>query len=364
MHLAFGQFRGAADMDVGGFMDGVTQWAFFKLLFSFLDGELMDFQQGLVGRAMRWVTTMALVLSTVWVLLQGYLIITGRSKESLMGLVVGALRTVLIVTAATSLAFGSSDIYKLLSNGLPQEINQMVTGSDEKPEESIDKNMTIMAGIFTLVDTLTVDDDPVNKENQEKVTTLTGIGIAGPSVVGGALLLLYKISLVMFVGFGPLFILCLMFEQTKTLFQRWLLYGLGTMFSLAVLAFMVSLATKVVAISGAAMLAQYYAASSMQLGTSLNAAAMQQGGVGLIMSVLMVMAPPMAAMFFGGTLGQFIAASSFGNVGRNSTGQDSDFRQRSVRDNNNDGAPDPWAGRNNGTNQGSQRERPVDLKRG
>ncbi|HYQ22406.1 hypothetical protein [Stenotrophomonas sp.] len=39
------------------------------------------------------------------------------------------------------------------------------------------------------------------------------------------------------------------------------------------------------------------------------------------------MAPPMAAMFFNGTLGQFVANSSFGNVGRNSTGQTSDFKQ-------------------------------------
>jgi len=40
-----------------------------------------------------------------------------------------------------------------------------------------------------------------------------------------------------------------------------------------------------------------------------------------------VMTPPMAAMFFNGTLGQFAANSSFGNVGRNSTGQRSDFKQ-------------------------------------
>uniref|UniRef100_UPI003D3036BD type IV secretion system protein n=1 Tax=Klebsiella pneumoniae TaxID=573 RepID=UPI003D3036BD len=35
------------------------------------------------------------------------------------------------------------------------------------------------------------------------------------------------------VGLGPLFILCLLFDQTKQLFQRWLFYGIGTMFSMA-----------------------------------------------------------------------------------------------------------------------------------
>ena len=170
------------------------------------------------------------------------------------------------------------------------------------------------------------------------------IGIAGPSVIGGAMLLLYKIALVLFVGLGPLFILCLLFEQTKDLFKRWLLYGVGTMFSMAVLSFMVSVATKVVAMSAASMVIAYYAAT-LDLGifggvigaftgvdtdAGLNSAAIQQGGVGLLMSVLMVMSPPMAAMFFNGTLGQFVANSSFGNVGRNSTGQVSDFRQRTV----------------------------------
>ena len=66
------------------------------------------------------------------------------------------------------------------------------------------------------------------------------------------------------------------------------------------------------------------------LGGGLSSAAVQQGGVGLIMSVLMVMAPPMAAMFLNGTLGQFAANSSFGNTGRNSTGQNSDFKQEYV----------------------------------
>ncbi|AWH48288.1 hypothetical protein C1925_03470 [Stenotrophomonas sp. SAU14A_NAIMI4_5] len=59
----------------------------------------------------------------------------------------------------------------------------------------------------------------------------------------------------------------------------------------------------------------------------LKSTAGQQGDVGLLMSVLMVMAPPMAAMFFNGTLGQFVANSSFGNVGRNSSGRTSDFKQ-------------------------------------
>ncbi len=44
----------------------------------------------------------------------------------------------------------------------------------------------------------------------------------------------------LFIGLGPLFIPCLLFDQTKDLFKRWLLYGIGTVFSMAVLAAMVT----------------------------------------------------------------------------------------------------------------------------
>ena len=59
----------------------------------------------------------------------------------------------------------------------------------------------------------------------------------------------------------------------------------------------------------------------------LKSAAGQQGGAEVLMLVLMVMAPPMAALFFNGALGQFVANTSFGNVVRNSSAQTSDFKQ-------------------------------------
>lgn len=39
------------------------------------------------------------------------------------------------------------------------------------------------------------------------------------------MLLLYEIDIALFIGLGPLFILCLLFEQTKSLFQRWRFNG-------------------------------------------------------------------------------------------------------------------------------------------
>lgn len=319
---------------MGGFdPTGFISWAFFAFIFDIVNSSIESFQDALLGRTTRFVSGIVLTLLTFWVLIQGFMVVTGRSRENLMGLVVGSLRAFLIVIAATSMSFFGNDLTDLMTDDLPQAIHQIISGDDGDVEDAIDENLTTMGLIFAMIDALPTDDNENNSASQRNVTAMTGIGIAGPSVIGGAMLLLYKIALVLFVGFGPLFILALLFEQTQDLFKRWLLYGIGTMFAMAVLAVMVSIATEVVAISAAAMLAAYTLSTSAigagmpGFGGGLNSAAVQQGGVGLIMSVLMVMAPPMAAMFFNGTLGQFAANSSFGNTGRNSSGQVSDFKQ-------------------------------------
>lgn len=311
---------------------GFISWAFFAFIFDLVNGLIESFQDALLGRTTRFVSGIVFTLLVFWVLIQGWMVVTGRSRENLMGLVVGSLRAFLIVIAATSMSFFGNDLTRLMTDDLPQAIHQVISGNDDDVEDAIDENLTTMGLIFAMIDALPAGDSDANNAGQRNVTAMTGIGIAGPSVIGGAMLLLYKIALVLFVGFGPLFILALLFEQTQDLFKRWLLYGIGTMFAMAVLAVMVSIATQVVAVSAAAMLAAYTlstmgAGAIPAFGGGLNSAAVQQGGVGLIMSVLMVMAPPMAAMFFNGTLGQFAANSSFGGLGRNSTGGRSDLEQ-------------------------------------
>ncbi|WP_175472809.1 hypothetical protein [Luteibacter sp. 329MFSha] len=43
---------------------------------------------------------------------------------------------------------------------------------------------------------------------------------------------------------------------------------------------------------------------------------MQQGGIGLLLTALIVSVPPMAAAFFQGTLGSFMSYSAFGGDNR------------------------------------------------
>ncbi|WP_345783966.1 type IV secretion system protein [Stenotrophomonas tuberculopleuritidis] len=71
------------------------------------------------------------------------------------------------------------------------------------------------------------------KSAKTRAMWFIGLGTVGPEVTAGALLLLYQVAMDIFSGFGPPFILCLLFEHTKSLFQHWLFYGIGTMFLMA-----------------------------------------------------------------------------------------------------------------------------------
>ncbi|ASN00892.1 type IV secretion system protein [Xanthomonas citri pv. malvacearum] len=256
----------------------------------------------------------SLTMLTLWIFIQGYRIVTGQSREAAMGLVVTALRAALIIGLATSMAQGSSRLYWALTDGVSHAITKTVTGDSDSPYEAIDKNLMLMQVAMSGLDQINTGGDAESKDEKDRARWFTGIGMAGPGVVAGSMLLLNKLAMALVVGFGPLFILCLLFQATKSLFSKWLLYGLGTVFSLSVLTFTVSLATKVVGAVGAAFVAKW--AMNGFTGEGISSMALQQGGLGLVLTTLIITAPPMAAAFFQGTLGQFTAYSALGQLDR------------------------------------------------
>lgn len=75
-------------------------------------------------------------------------------------------------------------------------------------------------------------------------------------------------------------------------------------FSLAVLTVMVTLALDMVIAVGLAFWVTNWISGGQE---SLTAMAMQQGGLGIILTMLIITVPPMAAVFFNGTMGQLAA---------------------------------------------------------
>ncbi|QOY22297.1 type IV secretion system protein [Xanthomonas citri] len=296
------------------FLSSLGNYAFFSLINDFLRDEIDIFQWTLLQRTSALIGVVSLTVLTLWIIFQGYRIVIGQSREAAMGLVVTALRASLIIALATSMAEGSSKLYWTLTEGVSQSITQVVTGDSKSPYDAIDKNLGLMQIAMMSIDQIQTAGNQQRDDEKTRARWFTGVGMAGPGVVGGSLLLLNKIGMALFVGFGPLFIMCLLFQATKSLFSKWLLYGLGMVFSLSVLSFTVSLATKVVGAVALAFLVKYAMPGSS--GEGISSMALQQGGLGLVMTTLIVTAPPMAAAFFQGTLGQFTAYSALGQLDR------------------------------------------------
>ena len=294
-----------------------SNMVFFQQINEFLRDEIDEFGVNLLGRTMAWVGSVVLTLMTLWISIQGYRIVTGQSHESMMALVNYSLRSVLIIGIATGMAVGGSTIYRFLSEDVSREITQVVTGNDEDAYASIDRSLGYMQFALGSIDTLQVGQDGMVGDAKARAMWFTGLGTGGPAITAGTMLLLNKIAMALFIGLGPLFVLTLLFEQTKPLFGKWLYYGIGTMFSLAVLSVMVALALDmVVAVAASFWVGKFQDVSQ----EGINSMAMQQGGLGLILTVLIISAPPMAAAFFQGTLGQFLGNSQFGGAATNSAG--------------------------------------------
>ncbi|MFZ5637171.1 MAG: type IV secretion system protein [Pseudomonadota bacterium] len=307
---------------VGALLRPVAQsfgdMAYYALIARFIRNEIDQFGFQMMERVSSTVAAVALILVTIWVFFQGLRMITGQSRESMMALVVNALRITLIVAAATTIGIGGNDMHQFVSEELPSVITRAVTGDEsDTAEEQIDENLAAMQFAMSSIDAINIVQDPTLQSDKKQAMMMVAVGTAGPAMVGGAMLLLYQVAMALFIGLGPFFVLCLIFDQTKQFFQRWLMYGISTMFSMAVLSAMIAIATKVVlAVAGAFWVSTTLGAlTGLSLNQGMNTIALQQGGVGLLLTVLIISTPPMAANFFNGAVGYFSPSSAVGTAG-------------------------------------------------
>lgn len=294
---------------------------FFSEINSFLDDELIgEYLPNLGARVLRVLGGLGITLLTLWIMLQGYRVVTGQSRESMMALVVSSLRATFIIGIALGVGASWGPIYTTLTDDLTRTINETMTREESLggAYDDIDRTLAIMQVALQAIDAVDVRDHVVNQGQKDRALLLTGVGLGGPAITAATALLLNKIAIGLIVALGPFFILCLLFEQTRSLFQRWLFYGVGTLFSMALLSVMVTLALDMVIAVGMA----FWVTSFFGVGSeSVTGMAMQQGGLGLILTALIVSAPPMAAMLFQGTLGQFNPYSAFNQPTYGAPGQ-------------------------------------------
>jgi type IV secretion system protein VirB6 len=284
------------------------QLLYFSLIYDFIRYEIKVLGFTMMQRASYFAALSAAAIVTMWVFYQGIRIISGKG-DSIMALVLNASRVAFIVTAAITMGVSGSAIYDTVGERLPNIITAYVTDSSTTAEEQIDDSLAAMQFALSSIDVINVATDPTIDDDKNRAMYLVAVGTAGPAITAGAMLLFYQVAIALFLGLGPIFILCLIFDQTKAMFQRWLMYGISTMFSLAILAAMISICLKIVIAVAIAHWVQTGVASlfGLNLGSGITSIAMQQGGIGLLMTLLIMTTPSMVGNFFQGTLGQFQA---------------------------------------------------------
>lgn len=296
---------------------GVGDYLYFKLVNAYFDSKIDRFGLGLLKRTMAWTSQIALVATTLWITLAGYRIVTGQSREPMIALVANATRMAFIVGLATTMSFGGAGLHRFFTQDLDREVHELFTDDSRSSADAIDKNLAYMQVAISAIDAVQIPaDNPELREKKSRALLFAGVGTASPPMVAGAMLLLYKFTLALFIGLGPLFILCLMFDQTKDLFRKWLMYGIGTLFSMAMLSVVVSMALELMAKVAVALWVAKIAQIPGSATEGLGMQAMQQGGIGLLMTTVIVTVPPAAAMFFQGTVASFSYNTAFAGASR------------------------------------------------
>ena len=285
----------------------------------YLYARIGYFTEVVLSKNLNLALTMVLALLTLWIMVQGYLIVTGRSQEGLKGFIFNLGKNYIVIAIALGVSLGSSFSVRVLTDNLANGISQVMHGSNDFGSEclteqtsyitgcKIDLNLKTTQLVLSGLSAIDTADDDHLEDLLSEAKWFAGVGTAGPAIVAGTMLILYRIAIALFVGFAPIFILCLLFKRTAPLFQKWLYFGLATIFSSVLLGVMAEISMDLVGhLFGGAAAGKFVATVIGEGGTTgIMETVTQQLGLGLMLSTLLITVPPMAGMWFNGIMASY-----------------------------------------------------------
>lgn len=263
----------------------------------------------MLNNMIEYIGLISLTLVTFWFIIEGYRIMTGQSRTPMTAFVVQMTKVVVIVSIATNGAIYNEWVMKTITN-IRDDITYVITDSHDDVYDQVDKNLAIAQSVISITNSLTKPGVIGGATNDKSSAAMwSGVfGTAGPAIVAGIASLLNEIMLAIAIAFGPLFIMGLLFEQTKQLFWNWVKYCFGLICTMGILAIMTSIAMKISMAYSLAIVAQFAASKIPVIGAfvdmpSFSNTMMVQGGLGLLLCTLLITIPPMTMQFFSVSLG-------------------------------------------------------------
>ena len=315
-------------MDFDQILQSAADGALYGSIRNYIAARIELLLEYTLSRNLSLALTMIGALFTLWIMVQGYLILTGRSQENLKAFIFNLGKTYIIILVALGVSSTSEFSLRTLTEVTTDGIASLMTGNSDVSECTlkstsslmgckIDKSLTVAQASMAFINQIDTADNPNIAAQVERAKLFAGAGAAGPGIVTGTMLIIYRVAMALFVGFAPFFILCLMFKKTTPYFTKWLNYGLATMFSSALLAAMASISTDLVKIIAESQYKYSKIASvtSIITGESVSGifnSAMNQLGLGLMLSTVLIIVPPMAGSWFNGMMsGAYYGANQF-----------------------------------------------------
>ena len=299
-------------------MDNTENLGFFILIKTYVEILIMKFgDRGLSALSTVLIPSL-MSMVTVWLMFEGYRILNGQSREPLNMFLWRGAKMVVIITVASWIMNNPTVLRDWISEHIKNPIASVIVGGEyASPEAMVDSSLLLMHLIMGAFGSLQAATSNDNGSAFSNFIMASGVAQGTPAVVAGALLLLNEIALSLAILTAPAFILCLLYDPTKQYFQGWLKFFLGSLLTMAVLSVMVTIGLKVMLVYATKVLGEYgvgvaVAGSASQDRPGIAQITIMQGGLGLMMSTLMITAPVLVGNLIGSSLG-FNAYSPFGN---------------------------------------------------
>ena len=307
-------------------MDNTENLGFFILIKTYVEILIMKFgDRGLSALSTVLIPSL-MSMVTVWLMFEGYRILNGQSREPLNMFLWRGAKMVVIITVASWIMNNPTGLRDWISEHIKNPIASVIVGGEyASPEAMVDSSLLLMHLIMGAFGSLQAATSNDNGSALANFIMASGVAQGAPAVVAGALLLLNEIALSLAILTAPAFILCLLYDPTKQYFQGWLKFFLGSLLTMAVLSVMVTIGLKVMLVYATKVLGEYgvgaaVAGSASQDRPGIAQITIMQGGLGLMMSTLMITAPLLVGNLIGSSLGGFSGYNMFsgGNVPRDS----------------------------------------------
>ena len=310
-------------------MDNTENLGFFILIKTYVEILIMKFgDRGLSALSTVLIPSL-MSMVTVWLMFEGYRILNGQSREPLNMFLWRGAKMVVIITVASWIMNNPTGLRDWISERIKNPIASVIVGGEyASPEAMVDSSLLLMHLIMGAFGSLQAATSNDNGSAFSNFIMASGVAQGAPAVVAGALLLLNEIALSLAILTAPAFILCLLYDPTKQYFQGWLKFFLGSLLTMAVLSVMVTIGLKVMLVYATKVLGEYgveammaKSANSTESRPGIAQITIMQGGLGLMMSTLMITAPLLVGNLIGSSLG-FNAYSPFGNGGAGARDKD------------------------------------------